>query len=552
MLRELHLRNLGVVEEAALVVAPGLTVVTGETGAGKTVVLTAVALLAGARADTSLVRAGADDAHVEAVLTAPAGAQAWGVDPGDELIVSREVRAEGGSRARINGRLAPVGALAELLGSSIEVHAQHAHVRLGQPDVQRQLLDRHGGDPLDRVRRAYLDCWASHADAVRRLASAEADAMDRARELARLEHEVAEIDAASIDGAADAKLGERVAWLAQADEIRQAAQEAAMVLQDDDGAMDRVGLALEFVRRVRLDGDWSALGDRLLVVQEEIADVASSLRAQGDLADVDPEELDVLASRQALLHGLTRRYGPTLEDVVAWSRAASDRLLELRRVDDEAADLTVRVLALRAELDAASAALRDARERAGALLTDQVEGHLADLGMPHAQFRVDVEPLAEPGPDGGDAVSFLLAPNPGEPWVRVGRGVSGGEQSRVALAVEVALADVTDVDVMVFDEVDAGIGGATALAVGEKLARLARGRQVLCVTHLAQLAAFADVHHVVEKGLADGRTTTTVRRVDEEDRVVELSRMLGGDLAEVGREHARAMLDEATLRRAAS
>jgi DNA repair protein RecN (Recombination protein N) len=559
MLEELHIRGLGVIEDATLRFAPGLTVVTGETGAGKTMLVTALELLLGARADSSLVRAGAPAALAEAIVSpVPAEATGW-VDADDEaLIVSREIPADGRSRARIGGRLAPVGALEEVLGRFVEVHAQHEHVRLQRAEVQRRLLDRFAGDGHARTLAAYRDAHDRWRALVARRDRLTADARERARELDRLRFEVAEIDRAELDAEVDGSLDREVDRLAHAEEIRTAAGTAAAAL-GSDGAQDPVGVAVESLRRVPVDDPvLDELRERLGSLTAELTELAADLRGYGEAVEADPARLAELGERKRLVTGLCRKYGADVPAVLAYADEARERLAVLERDEADVGDLDAQVAVAHEEAIALASRLREGRREAGERLATVVDGHLGDLGMPHARTTIAVTPLPddELTVDGGDRVAFLLAPNPGEPARPIAQAASGGERSRMSLAIEVALADVDDAQVLVFDEVDAGIGGATAMAVGEKLARLAAGagggvaRQVLCVTHLAQLAAFADVHHVVEKGLADGRTVTTTRHVADDDRVAELARMLGGDAASAaGSEHARELLRAARGRR---
>ncbi len=559
VIEALHIRGLGVIEEAELDLAPGLTVVTGETGAGKTMVVTALELLLGARADATLVRRGSDAAFAEAVVSPPpAEAAEWLTDGEDELIVSREIPADGRSRARIAGRLAPVSALAEVLGRHVEVHGQHEHVRLGRPEVQRALLDRHAGEPHGRTLAAYRDAHAAWRELADRRARLDADARERARELDRLRFEVREIDAAQLDPLADGDLDREIDVLANAEALQLGAAEAAAAL-GGDGAQEPIGTALQALRRLDVDDPALAqLRDRATALAAEASELARDVRDYGESVEVAPERLGELQERKQLIAHLTRKYGADVDEVLAYGEEAAARLAELEAEEADAGDLDVRVAAAHERMDELAEDVRRGRRSAAEQLAAVVDRHLADLGMPHGRFSVAVDPLegGELAADGGDRVTFLLAPNPGEDALPLARAASGGERSRVSLAVEVALADVDDASVLVFDEVDAGIGGATAMAVGEKLARLAAGRdgrprQVLCVTHLAQLAAFADVHHVVEKGLRDGRTVTTARPVGDHERVAELSRMLGGDPeATAGVEHARELLDTARSRRA--
>jgi DNA repair protein RecN (Recombination protein N) len=549
---ELHIAGLGVIEDATLRLAEGLTVVTGETGAGKTMLVTALQLLLGGRADSSLVRAGATRALAEAVLSPPPPeAHAW-LDGDEELIVARELPADGRSRARINGRLAPVSALGEVLGRNVEVHGQHEHVRLARADVQRELLDRFAGEPHARTLAAYRQAHTTWRELAERRERLTDDARERAREIDRLRYEVEEIDAAELDADADGRLDVELERLAHADDLRRNASEAAHAL-GAEGAGEPLGVALDALRRAPVaDPELDALQERATALAAEASELASDARVYAEGVDVDPERLERLQQRKQLVTGLLRKYGPEVEDVLACAERGRARLADLEAEELDAGDLDQRVAEAEEEAQRLAADLRGSRQAAAARLAEAVDAHLADLAMPHARFSVAVEPADTLAAHGGDDIEFLLAPNPGEPARPLGRAASGGERSRVSLAVEVALADVDDARVLVFDEVDAGIGGATAMAVGEKLARLAAGgRQVLCVTHLAQLAAFADVHHVVEKGLADGRTVTASRQVAADDRVAEISRMLGGDPeASAGLEHARELLDTASARRA--
>ncbi len=559
MLEELHIRGLGVIEDATLRFAPGLTVVTGETGAGKTMLVTALELLLGARADSGLVRAGTAVALAEAVVApVPAEAAPWADPDDDVLIVSREVPADGRSRARIAGRLAPVSALDEVLGRFVEVHAQHEHVRLQRAEVQRRLLDRYAGEPHARTLDAYRHAHERWRELLSRRDRLAADARERARELDRLRFEVAEIDRAELDTEVDEALDREVDRLAHAEELRTAAATAAAAL-GSDGAQEPVGVAVEALRRLAVaDPALDELRERLTGLTAELSELALDVRAYGEDVAADPARLEELNERKRLVTGLRRKYGADVASVLAYADEARDRLATLERDEADVDDLGARVAAAHEEAQRLAAQVREGRRTAAERLAEVVDGHLADLGMPHARtaIAVTVLPDDELTADGGDRVAFLLAPNPGEPARPIAQAASGGERSRMALAIEVALADVDDAQVLVFDEVDAGIGGATAMAVGEKLARLAAGtgggvaRQVLCVTHLAQLAAFADVHHVVEKGLAGGRTVTTTRHVADEDRVAELARMLGGDpTATAGTEHARELLRTARSRR---
>ncbi len=569
MIDELHIRGLGVIEDAHVRLAPGLTVVTGETGAGKTMLVTALQLLLGARADSSLVRRGAERAVVEAVISPPPPQAAdWLDGDEDELVVSREIPANGRARVRIGGRLAPVSALAEVLGTHVEVHAQHEHVRLARAEVQRDLLDRFAGDGQAARLAELRRCHGAWRALVERRERHDLDARERARELDQRRAELTEIDAAELDPEIDEQLGVELDRLAHAEELRAAAHTAAAAL-GSDGAQEPVGVAVDVLRRLPIDDPTlTDLLERSEGLLAEAADLAAELRGYGEAVDADPQRLATMQERQRLLASLQRKYGADVAAVLAYAAAARERVAQLDAQEADAGQLDEQLEAAHARLRVLAEQVRDARQDAARQLATVVDAHLADLGLPHARFDVEVAalPAGEVAAHGGDRITFRLAPNPGEPARPLAGAASGGERSRVSLAVEVALADVDDARVLVFDEVDAGIGGSTAMAVGATLAQLAgssaaagshprsgRERQVLCVTHLAQLAAFADVHHVVEKQVRDGRTVTTSRAVADADRVAELARMLGGDAAvTAGREHARELLAAARRSRSSA
>lgn len=536
------IRDVGVIDEVTLRLAPGLNVLTGETGAGKTIVVSALELLLGARADAGRVRAGARIALVEGRFhPAPAGACEWLADGDEELIASREVVAGEGegtsdrrragiarSRARLGGRLAPVSALADAVGAAVEVHGQTDSTRLLDPAEQRKLLDRVTGPPLAGALERYQDTYQRWRAAATEFASLCADARDRARELDRLAFELAEIDAVGPEPGEEDALAVELARLEHAETLADAAAQASAAVGGDGGARDALGSAVAALRAVaRLDPGLDALSARAEGLAAEAQDLALELTTYAESIELDPRQLSALRERRAALSGLMRKYGPDSAAVVTYAGEARARAAALRAGSDRSAALEAEALRLEAEVGDAASVLRRARREAGEQLAASVASHLADLGMPCARMEVVVEEAA-PGPNGGDRVQFLLAANPGEPALPLAKAASGGERSRVALAIRLALAGVDDTAVLVFDEIDAGVGGATALAVGRKLAALARDRQVLCVTHLAQLAAFADAHFVVEKRTVSGRTVAAVTWLDDESRVTELSRMLSG------------------------
>ncbi|CAA9254060.1 MAG: DNA repair protein RecN [uncultured Blastococcus sp.] len=565
-LTELRIRGLGSIDDATLELGSGLTVVTGETGAGKTMVVTGLTLLFGGRADPGRVRAGGK-AGVEGRLVLPPDSPAWqraadaGADPDDDgsLILARTVSAEGRSRAFLGGRSVPVGVVAELSESLLAVHGQTDQLRLSRPAEQRRALDRYAGAGhlalLDRYREAYQRWRQLAADLERR--------HTQARELAQaadvLRHGLAEIEAVGPEPGEDEALATQAKRLADADALRAAADEARMALVGDvTGDLGGADVPQDATAALALAERALAVSDdpTLVLLAQDLADaVAVVSDVAGQLAgyvtdlDADPGRLAEVLDRRAVITGLVRRFagpGEGLAGVLAWAEDAAGRLAQLD-VSDEALEALGKARdAARAEVDDLGAQLSAGRRTAAEGFAAAVGAELAGLAMKSARvsFSIAGHP-DDPGAEGIDEVALLLAPHPGAPPRPVHKGASGGELSRVMLAIEVVFAGADPVPVMVFDEVDAGVGGQAAGEIGRRLAQLARDHQVVVVTHLAQVAAFADTHLVVDKSpdTAAGVTATDIRAVDGEDRVRELARMLSGlGDSGTGQAHARELL----------
>lgn len=548
-LRELTVENLAVVERVRLPLSPGFTVLTGETGAGKSLVVDAVALVLGARASAEQVRSGADAARVEAIFDAPPldaeDAMADVVAAGDGLaIVRREVGADGRSIARVNDRTVTVGGLANLGMRLGEIHGQHDQQRLLEPAHQLALLDGFGGHA------ALVASVADAHRAWRATVAAAAELLTDAHELARrvelLRHQVDEIAGAAPRSGEDAELEAQLRAAEHAEAIARAAAEAVAALRDDAGASDLLGSAeRSLLAAAQHDERFTPLADRAAGLAAEAAELARDAAAAGEGIDLDPAARAAAEERLAMIYDLRRKYGDSLEAVIAFGSAATAELERLENQEGERERLRAEEQRLRAELETRAADLNRARSEAATRLSDAVNAELPPLGLPSGAFGVEVEPV-EIGSSGGDRVTFTFAPNPGEPPRPLGRIASGGEASRLSLALKVVLAAADETPLLVFDEVDAGVGGRNASALGERLRELSRYHQVLCVTHLPQVAAFADAHIVVGKRVADGRTATEARALDAEARAKELAAMLAGEGA--GEEaHAAA---EALLRAA--
>ncbi|HZB39577.1 MAG TPA: DNA repair protein RecN [Ilumatobacter sp.] len=532
MLSELHIENLGVIGRADLRLGPGLTALTGETGAGKTMLIEAIELLVGGRADATIVRTGAAEARVDARIVVD------GPDGSEELVLTRVIPADGRSRAYVNGRPATVATLAELTDGVIDLHGQHAHQSLLSGVAQRAALDAFGSIDLAALRAARARVTEVDAE----LAALGGDEKARAREIDLLRFQVNELDAAAIrDSGEDEQLAMEETLLGDAVAHREAAQTAIEALRGDGGAGEALTTALHALANRT---PFTPIADRLAGLAAELDDVASEMRAQGEEIEEDPERLGEIRDRRQLLKDLRRKYGDDLAEVVAYHGEAEHRLRELERYEQRAAELDGdRVRALADERQQAELVGRRRRE-AAPLLAKAIEQRLRTLAMPHARVAIEVGEHADDHP--GDQVRFLLAADPGSPLLPLGRVASGGELARAMLALRLALVSSggrVGPATLVFDEVDAGIGGTAAVAVGAALSELAADTQVLVVTHLAQVAAPADAQLLVSKDVSRQATVTSVAHVDGEDRIAEIARMLAGDDTVAAREHARELLD---------
>jgi DNA repair protein RecN (Recombination protein N) len=531
MLTELRVENLGIVAELQVTIGAGLTVITGETGAGKTLLVDALDLLTGGRADPQLVREGAAEARVEGRFE----------DGDEEVVLARVIPADGRSRGYVNGRLATASELAEVGRRLVDLHGQHAHQSLLAPAEQRALLDRFAGAKAGRalteIRTARDDMRRIDAE----LAKLGGDDRARAREVDLLRYQVDEIGAAGIK-----QRDEDDVLQAEADLLADAeahSESLARAYRELEGpAEDALGSAV-----AALDGraPFAELAMRLRALQSEVQDVAHDIRTTEESVVVDPERLETVQARRALLAELKRKYGPSLADVVQYEQQTSARLVELEEHDQRAVRLEAALRAAADEMQRAARVLSKLRRAAAPRLAEAVTEHLRELALPVASFSIDVTPDADAaaiGDDGADIVTFLLAPNPGEPARPLAKAASGGELSRTMLALRVVLSEAPPT--LVFDEVDAGIGGEAGAAVGRALATLGGKHQVLCVTHLPQVAAFADAHVLVAKDEVRGRTVAAASVLIDDARVNEISRMLAGvGGSDHARRHARELVE---------
>jgi len=567
MLSTLRIRHIGVINDATLDFGPGFTALTGETGAGKTMIVTGLTMLLGGRLDRGRTRGSStvDGTLSLAGHTELASAlDELGADEDDgEVLVVRRVTRDGRSRAQIGGVPVPIGTLARLVGTAVTVHGQSDQQRLRDPDAQREALDRFAVAEVGGLLEHHREIWRERSALASRLTELDALLAERDRRGTALRDALERLEQADPQEGEDDALRAEIERLGNAEELRGAAGQAALALVgDDDGpaAATLLALAAESLGRAsRTDHTLAPLVERLDSLRLDLSDVAAEVSRYADDIDASPGRIEEANERLHELTVLVRDLGALLpgeegpaEDIttlLATSRTAAIALDRFEGAEQERTEAAKRLAELEGELDAAAASLTAARSDAASALSTAVQEELRHLEMPDADIRVEVTAQAHRS-HGRDAVAILLAPHPGAEHLPVGQAASGGELSRVMLALEVALSssrsDRSAAPVFVFDEIDAGIGGRAALAVGQRLARLARHAQVIVVTHLPQVAAHAGTHLQIVKSSHDGATTSTVETLDRSARIRELARMLAGDDAsDVALAHAEELLDEA-------
>lgn len=566
MIEEMRIRDLGVIADATLPLGPGFTAITGETGAGKTMVVSALGLLMGERSDAGAVRNGANQARVNGVIRTSDPAVADLVDElgGDiedgELILSRTVSAEGRSRASVGGSSAPVGSLGRLAERLFAVHGQSEQLRLRSAAAQRDTLDRFAGATLTATLTEYRAAHRARRELGERVAELTTARDERAAEAVRLRAELEEIAEVDPQPGEDAELTARIDVLSNVETLREAtvgAHEALATESDDPMSQDAGslidGAVRELERVAAFDERLSSMLDALRGVSFQVADAARELAAYvGDLDVEGPGELARANDRLASLNALFRLYGADAAAVIEHSGRAAARLTELEGDDEMIVTLTEELAAVTERERELAEQLTALRTAAATQLSERVSVELRQLALPDAEFVARVVPLEALGGSGGDEVQLLLSPHPGATPRPIAKSASGGELSRVMLALEVVVAAVDPVPTFVFDEVDAGVGGAAAIEIGRRLARLARTSQVIVVTHLAQVAAFAGNHLRVVKDSAGGFTESSCQRLDGEVRLAEMARLLSGlSDSTSALDHAAELLELGAAERAA-
>ena len=552
MLAEISVQNVALIEAATLELAPGLNAITGETGAGKTLLATSLQMLLGGRARAEAVRSGADRATIEGTFFLPEGIAekmlsdslgdlAGEIEAEDGLVLRRTLTSEGRSRCFVGGVSVPVKALASLGERLVSYHGQRDQARLVEPAAQLGILDDFLDEASLLAKTRLAERWAEVEGDRRELSELRSSSEARVREVEFLRYQVAELEEVGHGGEAEVTelTRERDRLRNVTDLLAAAAAASAALSGDDGGAADAVARAgSELGRAARYDDGLSGLEGRIAGLSAELEDVAYELASYiGDL-EADPNRLDVVEERLQVLRALERKYGA---DVEGYLEEARTRLARLENFEEETAGLEARISRGEAELAALGDTLSAGRARAAEQLSRKVQENLGDLNLDKTTFRAQLPP-ATLGPGGKERAEFVIRPNPGEPELPVRKYASGGELSRVMLAIRLAQGRVEPGATYVFDEVDAGIGGETATAVGHKLRELGNRNQVLTITHLPQIASEASSHVVVQKAESDGRTITRIRKVEDEERRRELARMLSGRVDEASLAHARELL----------
>jgi DNA repair protein RecN (Recombination protein N) len=548
-LASLRIRNLALVEDLLWEPPGGFVAVTGETGAGKSIILGAVKLLLGERADRSLVRGGAESCAVEGFFRVPADSpvhqilEQSGAEPCEDgaLLVKRTVLAEGAGKQFVNGSPCTLALLRSLGEVLVDLHGPHDHQSLFSREHQMLLLDSFAGaeklrSDYSEKRRAWMDLSAEK----KRL---EEDAGALARELDLLDHQTREIDSASLQPGEEETLLQRQRSAANAHRLGEICSELAGLLSEsEDSISSRWGDVNRLARELqRLDPAASGLAETASAVFETIQDLARDIERHSEGLESDPKALREIEERLDTIQNLKRKYGPTVEAILEFGREAASRLASLRAREQRGSNLDADIAAARAALDAAGKSLSKSRRKSAPKLEELVRHHLADLGFARAGFSISFEDLSDPAPEGFEKIEFLFAPNPGEPERTLRAIASSGEISRVMLALKTSLADQDQVPVLIFDEIDANVGGEIGAKVGAKMRELSASHQIFCITHLPQVAASAASQFVVAKETRGNRTHTVLEGMDADRRVAEIARMLGGP-AETALGHARTLL----------
>lgn len=558
MLAELEITNFAIVETASFNFSTGLNILTGETGAGKSLVVESLNYLLGGNLRDKPLRTGADSGCVCARFT-EVGAQVYkllaewgfsGLEEQEDLVLTREIRASGRTVSRLNGRMIALSNLRELGALLVDFHGQHQQYALMRPAVHLGMVDHLAGTEHEGHVERYGVLYRRHNQVVRELADIQAGERLRLREIDWAEHEVAEIDKVAPRLGEDQELEERIKVLAAADDLAQGCEEVLALLKADGGVNERLGQAqsiLEHLQRKdrHLESFCQQVGEAAIALQDCTAELTSYCQE----IVCDPQELDALQERHEQLLKLKRKYGPELADVLAYRESTQRKVDDLQNQGEKSSLLEEEERQLLAEMHELALEISERRRQMALEMSAMVEKELCAVGLGASRFQVDCQQLVEPASDGEDKVEFLFAPNPGEAFKSLAKVASGGEMSRVMLALTVIFSRFNKVRTVVYDEIDAGLGGLAGQDVARSLLELASRAQVICVTHLAVLAAAGECQYHLHKKVSEGRTVTVGTRLSEAERELEIARMLSGECTDSSCQHARELLERAALSR---
>ncbi len=554
MLVECTIRNLAVIESAHVRFSPGFLVMTGETGAGKSILIDALSLIAGARGSADFVRHGAKSCEIECVFELapdhPAWFQLeqWGIaaSPEETLLIRRDISAQGKSSARVNGQLLNLTMLKALGDTLINLHGQHDHQSLMKVERHLSLLDSFGEPDITSLHKRYREAYSAYTELRKEWNELEKAGMQNLQMLDLYKYQIEEIEKAALKPGEEKELEEERRKLTHAEKLTQAVTEGYESIYGSQMALEQLGKAVEELEDA-VKVDQAALGpllDQLRSAYYQVEDASFQLRDYREGIEFNPEKLDELENRLALIQSLKRKYGDSVEDILQYVAAIKQDVAKIENRDQRLEELRNEVELRKAKLHQRAEALSKVRRKQAVQLANNVTEHLRDLQMERTRFEVSVKPLDEPGRDGADLIEFMISPNPGEPLKPLGKIASGGELSRIMLALKSIFAGVDHIPVLIFDEVDTGVSGRAAQAIAEKMARLAENCQVFAITHLPQVACMADSHFLIQKSINEDRTYTEVRSLEDQDRTDELARMLGGvTITDTTRSHAHEMLE---------
>ena len=557
MLLQLEIENIALIERLNITLEPGFNVITGETGAGKSILIDAINALLGSRVSRELIRSGAEKATVQGLFSKPPELdpilREYGFETGDDdtLLISRTITDSGKNICRINGTLATVAMLKEIGQRLIDIHGQHDNQSLLRVETHIQLLDLFAGERLFSVKSAYQEELEQLRACQARLRSLMGEGRERERLMDTLRYQVEEIRQAALYAGEDEELEKRSRILAHAEDIINAFSIAYEAIRGEEGqgvgALDMVQSAMEAIKRVEsVDESYSSICSALDDISDRLGDLSREIRRIRDGTEYDPNLHRATEERISLIQGLKRKYGETIPDILRYAEDAANRLDELEHNEELIESIKEEIKAIEARLTEKCSEMHGMRVQAAEKLAEGIMKELSELNMPKTVFKVAVNSVPELGftDDGTDQVEFLISPNPGEPLKPLSKIASGGEMSRIMLAIKVMLADMDSVPTLIFDEIDSGVSGKAASKVGEKLRELAGKHQVLCVTHHAQIASLAHHHILVAKEIKGEKTVTSVRQLTGQDREDEISRLLSGERAtDTSRKLARELLE---------